>query len=94
MSWWFLINAGNLMMIAVLTAGFFLKTIWLKFLLVILAASFLRFEPTIGKEEVLFIIIGFFGMILHSYLPFRPYANFLISLITALLLFNLIIFLL
>lgn len=82
------------MMVAVLTAGVFLKTIWLKFLLVILAASFLRFEPTIRKEEILFIIICFFGMLLNDYLPFHRRFNFLISLITALLLFNLIIFLL
>lgn len=89
-----MINAGNLMMVGVLLAGAFLKTFWHKILLVIVAAALLRFEPTVRNEEILFILVGCLGMILMDRLPFYRYINILISLMAALLLFNILISLL
>ena len=94
MFWWSLINAGNLMMALVVTLGAFLRITWHKLLLAFVAAAFLRFEPAVRKEEIIFVIISFSAMMLSDYLPFRRYINILISLTLGLLVFNVIIFLL
>ncbi|MCL4406466.1 MAG: hypothetical protein M1586_01195 [Patescibacteria group bacterium] len=86
-----LISFGNLLLGLAVVASFFLENWWQKILVFVVAGFFVKFYPGFDLSLFLFILSAAFGAWLADFLRNRTSANFIISVIVAEIVFNVLI---
>jgi hypothetical protein len=91
MSWFLLINVGNLFLVLALLASYFLKKNWQKLLTLLFFSLLLKFKPGIDPENLVFFLSGLSGIFLGKRLPFKTKMNLIVSIVFSLLFLNIVL---
>jgi len=91
MSWFLLINVGNLFLVLALLVSYFLKKNWQKLLTLLFFSLLLKFKPGIDPENLVFLLSGLSGIFLGKRLPFKTKMNLIVSIVFSLLFLNIVL---